>query len=162
MYLLHGNLRMKNGNHEGAIRSFDRARAQLRPHTSRALSMISLVSFPTAILQRIEIDRHRCQISGWKFDHLGITIRQRLCEALYASGRMNEAGESLLDIVNSVDEKVYMRGPISTWVCGELCSTCWLATHSKFHRRFFAKMSLHSPKQSCPFTLLRAALERVG
>ena len=40
---------MKKGNHEGAIRSFERAQAQLRPHTSRALSMISLVSFPTAI-----------------------------------------------------------------------------------------------------------------
>ena len=60
-------------------------------------------------------------------------IRQRHCDALFAAGRMNEAGESLLNIVSSVDEEVYMRGPISTWVCGELCSTCWLATHSKFH-----------------------------
>ena len=42
-------------------------------------------------------------------------IRQRLCEALHAAGRANEAGESLLEIVNNVDKEVYIRGPITTW-----------------------------------------------
>jgi hypothetical protein len=74
-------------------------------------------------------------------------IRQRLCEALYAAGRTNEAGESLLHIVSSVDEEVYMRGPITTWVCGEFYSTCPSAMYSKFHRRFLATMSLHSRKR---------------
>ena len=146
MYLLLGKSRVERGNSEGAIRSFERARAQLRPHTSRALKMVSLVSFPAAILQRIDIDRHRRQISGWKFDDLDITISQRLCEALYAAGRTNEAGESLLEIVHSVDEEVYMRGPITTWVSGGLCSTYSPAMYSKFHRRFLETMSVRPRK----------------
>ena len=175
MHLLLGNSRMESGNYEDAIRSFEYAQAQLRPHTSQALLIVSLVSFLTAILQRIEIDRYRGQISGWKFDELDIALRQRLCEALYAAGRTNEAGKSLLDIVNNVDEEVYMRGPITTWVSGESCSTCSSAMRLKFHRRFIATMSLHSRKQwrsnlegsavaSCnpPFTIPHAALERMG
>ena len=71
-------------------------------------------------------------------------IRQRLCEALHAAGRANEAGESLLEIVNNVDKEVYMRGPITTWVSGELCSPISSAMHSKFHHRFLATMPLHS------------------
>ena len=58
MHLLLGNSRLKSGDYEGAVRSFERARARLQPHTSRALTMVSLVSFPVAILQRIEIDRY--------------------------------------------------------------------------------------------------------
>ena len=64
MHLLLGNSRVKKGNYDGAIRSFERARALLRPHTSRALSMISLVSFPTTILQPIEIDRGARYLDG--------------------------------------------------------------------------------------------------
>ena len=58
MHLLLGISRTDSGNYEGAVRSFERARAQLRPHTSRALSVISLVKFPVAILKPIEIDCH--------------------------------------------------------------------------------------------------------
>ena len=43
MYLLLGTSRMESRDHEGAIRSFERARAQMRPHPSRALLVISLV-----------------------------------------------------------------------------------------------------------------------
>ena len=50
-----------------------------------------------------------------------MTVRQRLCEALYAAGRMKEVGESLLDLVNTVDEDVYMTGPIVTRVSGKSC-----------------------------------------
>jgi hypothetical protein len=55
MYLLLGNLRMKSRDYEGAIRLFERARAQMRPHASRGLLVVSLVSSLTAILQRIEM-----------------------------------------------------------------------------------------------------------
>ena len=49
---------------------------------------------------------------------MDITIRQRFCEALYAAGRIKEAGESLLDIAN---KDIYMTGPIVTWVSGKSC-----------------------------------------
>jgi hypothetical protein len=97
MHLLLGNSRMENRDYTRAIRSFECARVQFRPHASRALAVVSL-------------------ISGWNFDDLEITVRQRLCEALYAAGSIKEAGESLLNIVNTVDEDAYMTGPIITWV----------------------------------------------
>jgi hypothetical protein len=55
MHFLLGNLRMENSDYESAIQLFEHARGQLRDHTSRGLLVISLVSFPTAILHRIEI-----------------------------------------------------------------------------------------------------------
>jgi hypothetical protein len=55
MHLLLGNSRMESRDYEGAIRSFERARAKMRPHASRGLLVVSLVSLPTAILQRIEM-----------------------------------------------------------------------------------------------------------
>ncbi|KAF8553229.1 TPR-like protein [Imleria badia] len=97
MHFLLGNERMESGDYISAIQLFERARAQTRHHTSRALSVISL-------------------ISGWMFDDLDITVQQRLCEALYAAGHINEAGESLLNIVNTVDEDVCMTEPIVSWV----------------------------------------------
>ena len=45
---------MESDDYTGAIQLFERARAQMRPHASQALSVVSLVSFQTAILQRIE------------------------------------------------------------------------------------------------------------
>ena len=54
MYLLLGNSHMETGDYKGAIQLFERARAQTRPHTSQALSVVSLVSFLMAILHRIE------------------------------------------------------------------------------------------------------------
>ena len=53
MYLLLGNSRMETGDYNGAIQSFERARAQMRPHPSRALLVVSLVSSPMAILHRM-------------------------------------------------------------------------------------------------------------
>jgi len=37
---------------------------------------------------------------------------------MYATGRIKEAGKSksLLNIVNTIDQEVYMNGPITTWV----------------------------------------------
>ena len=54
MYLLLGNSRMESGDYKGAMQLFERARAQMQPHASQALSVVSLVSFLTAILRRIE------------------------------------------------------------------------------------------------------------
>ena len=48
---------MESGDYKGAIPFFERARAQTRYHTSRALSVVSLVSSLTAVLQRIETAR---------------------------------------------------------------------------------------------------------
>ena len=58
-------------------------------------------------------------MSGWKFDNLHITVRQRLCEALYAASRMKDADKSLLEMVNSFDEEVYTSEPITKWVSSE-------------------------------------------
>ena len=58
MYLFLGNLDIERSNYEGAIQSFERAGAQLRGHTSRALLVVSLVSFFPTIPQCIEINRH--------------------------------------------------------------------------------------------------------
>ena len=55
MHLRLGDSRMESGDYEGAIRSLGRARAKMRPHPSRALSVISLVGSRTGILQRIKM-----------------------------------------------------------------------------------------------------------
>ena len=65
-------------------------------------------------------DGHRFrQISGWKFDGLDITTQQNLCDALYASGRTKDASEALLKMVYTLDEAVYLSGPLIKWVSGE-------------------------------------------
>jgi hypothetical protein len=58
MHLLLGNSRMESRDYVGAILSFERARAQMRPHSSGGLSVVSLVSFLLATLQRIETTRN--------------------------------------------------------------------------------------------------------
>ncbi|KAF8127843.1 hypothetical protein EV363DRAFT_1341473, partial [Boletus edulis] len=69
----------------GAIHSFARARAQMRGDVGPPLFAISL-------------------ISGWEFDDLDIPTRQHLCEAL-----------SLLEMVTTLDEKVYKTVLITKW-----------------------------------------------
>ena len=118
MYLLLGNSHMGRSNYESAIQSFGRARAQMRCYGGGPLLVLSLVSPLVAVLQRIEIAHRLCQISGWNFDNLHVTIRQRLCEALHAAGRTKDASESLLKLVNTLDEDVYMSGPITEWISG--------------------------------------------
>jgi hypothetical protein len=58
MHLLIGNSRMESHDYKRAIRSFERTRARIRPYESRVLGVVSLVSFPTALLQRIETARN--------------------------------------------------------------------------------------------------------
>ena len=59
-------------------------------------------------------------MSGWKFDNPHITVRQRLCEALYVAGRRRDAEGSLLEMVNGFHEEVYTSELITKWVSGEL------------------------------------------
>ena len=49
-------------------------------------------------------------------------VRQCLCDALYAAGRIKEAGEALLNIVNFFNEDDYMAEPVVAWLSGELYS----------------------------------------
>ena len=50
-----------------------------------------------------------------------MTVRQRLCDALYAAGRIKEAGEALLNIVSYFDDDVYMAEPVISWFSGRSC-----------------------------------------
>ena len=54
MYLLLGNFQMERGDYEGALQSFEHARVQVRPYGGQPLLVVSLVSFPIGLLQRIE------------------------------------------------------------------------------------------------------------
>ncbi|KAF8550012.1 TPR-like protein [Imleria badia] len=47
---------------------------------------------------------------GWTFDELPITAQRRHCEALYASGRVEEAKEALLNILDSFGEEIHTKG----------------------------------------------------
>ena len=88
--------------------------------------------------------RNLWQISGWNFDNLDITVRQRLCEALYAAGRIKEAGESLLNIINIVDEDI--------WVSGKLCYPVALLCIRYFGTDFLQRC-LSTPETSVDTTL---------
>ena len=83
---------------------------------------------------------------------MDITIRQRFCEALCAAGRIKEAGESLLDIVNTVDRDVYMTGPIITWVSGKSCYHI-VALCIRSFATDFLQQCLSTPERSVDTTL---------
>ena len=89
------------------------------PHQSIALG--NLIGKP---LEGLSVSKpfNVWQISRWKFNELGITIQQRLCEALRAAGRANDASEYFLDFVNSLDETVYASPSITEWISCELTS----------------------------------------
>jgi hypothetical protein len=46
-------------------------------------------------------------------------MQQHMCDAFYAAGRTQDASESLLKMVNTLDDAVYMSGPLIKWVSGE-------------------------------------------
>ena len=75
------------------------------------------------------------QTSGWKFDNLDVTVRQRLREALYAAGRTKDASKSHLKLVNTFAEAVYMSGSITEWISGEFTFTCLLFYLFKLFRQ---------------------------
>jgi hypothetical protein len=136
---------MDRSDYEGGLQSFEHARAQMRHYGGRPLLLVSLVSFPMGVLQRFEIAHRLWQISGWKFDDLDITIRQRLCEAFYAAGRMMDAGESLLKMVNTLDEQSsYMSGSLTKWISGEFMLNSLVAVRLKLLHRFHPHMPVRS------------------
>ena len=55
MYLLLGNFQMERSDYEGALQSFEHARARVRHDEGRSLLVVSLVSPLIGVLQRIEI-----------------------------------------------------------------------------------------------------------
>jgi len=119
MYLLLGNSNMECSDYEGAIQSFERARIEMGCHTTRPLLVASLVSFLMAISQYKEIADLLGQVSGWKFNDLSITVRQRLSEALCAAGRTSEGGEVVLEMAKAFGKEIYASKPIANWVSGE-------------------------------------------
>ena len=50
-----------------------------------------------------------------------MTVRQRLCDALCAAGRIKEAGKALLNMLIFFDEDVYMAEPVISWFSGRSC-----------------------------------------
>ncbi|KAF8119879.1 hypothetical protein EV363DRAFT_1378598 [Boletus edulis] len=97
MHLQIGNSHMESGDYESAVRSFELARSQMRYRVRLSFFIVSV-------------------ISGWRFDDLGITIRQRLCEALYAAGRTMDAGKSLLELVDTFGDDVCTNGSMVEWI----------------------------------------------
>ena len=71
-------------------------------------------------------------------------VRQRLCEAMYAAGRIKEAAESLLNIINIVDEDI--------WVSGKLCYPVALLCIEYFGTDFLQRC-LSTPETGVDTTL---------
>ena len=65
-------------------------------------------------------------------------IRQRLCDSLSAAGRTEDAGESLLKLINTLDKERCMSPPLIKWVSGEFI-------FSQFGFRAFEPSPLISP-----------------
>ncbi|KAF8557550.1 hypothetical protein OG21DRAFT_276787 [Imleria badia] len=124
MCLLLGNTRMESGDYEGAFESFGNAQAQIRHHTGRPLLMISL-------------------ISGWKFDDLSTTIRQRLCEALYAMGRTKDAVGCFHEMMSESGREATLHGEHMKWVLGE-----WSCMPCRRLRDIFCQTSRSGPPGS--------------
>lgn len=76
------------------------------------------------------------QISGWTFDNLSITIRRRLCEALYAAGHAQEAGEAVLETVNTLGNEVYTSEGLTKWLSGEFMPCPSVPSHPKLYVGF--------------------------
>jgi hypothetical protein len=80
MYLLLGNFQMERSDYEGAIQSFEHARAQMRHNEGRSLLVVSLVGPLMNVLQRFEwltnSDRYlngNLMISTSRFDSVCVT-----------------------------------------------------------------------------------------
>ena len=79
-------------------------------------------------------------------------IRNRLCDSLYPVGRATDAGESLLKMVNTLDEERHMSGPSSRWVSGEFVFNQSggraLETPHRFHSDIspFPKITVKRPR----------------
>ena len=156
MHFLLGNSHMKSRNYNSAIRSFERAQVEMRPHASPELLQLSLVSLLPTIKQCTETYRYLLQISGWKFDNLGTTIQRQLCEALHAAGHTKRAGEAVLEIANSFGDEMYTSDGLSKWVFGELIRQPYRCRpYGRLHR-FHAPLLRHT-RQRGKYNLCRGS-----
>lgn len=55
MYLVFGNVHLKNGDYEGAMQLFARAQTQVQRSRAQPPLVVSLVSFITSVSRRIKI-----------------------------------------------------------------------------------------------------------
>ncbi|KAF8554548.1 protein prenylyltransferase, partial [Imleria badia] len=161
MYLLLGNLRMESRHYEGAIRSFERAQAQMRPHASQALLWVSLITgwkfddLGITIRQQLSEALYAAsrakQITGWKSDDL---VRQDLCDALYAVSRARQAGESLLRMTHLFNEEVYINKDFIQWVSDFTQRCLVMPESSEFMQRYASARKSGSDAASEPSPLL--------
>ena len=142
MHLLLGNSHIESGDYNSAVRSFEHARAQMRPHTSPELLQVSLVSLLPTIQQCTKFDCYLRQISGWQFDNLGTAIQRQLCEALYAVGHTKRAGEAVLEIANPFGDGMYTSDGLSEWTFGKF-----------IHHAYGCHAYKTSPQPSCNVVL---------
>ncbi|KAI6009516.1 hypothetical protein F5J12DRAFT_40996 [Pisolithus orientalis] len=93
-----GIMYMKSGNYGRAIPLIERAQ-NLAPMNKQCPPLVTI-----------------SLIFGWSFNGLDLTAQQRLCETLYAAGRMAEALEILLNIVRTSDEEIQASKETADWV----------------------------------------------
>ncbi|KAF8549390.1 hypothetical protein OG21DRAFT_1500458 [Imleria badia] len=92
-----GQMYLMQGDYARAVRSLEQAKDLASSSTDSDLETISL-------------------IFGWTFDGLQITVLRYLCEDLFASGRVEEATEALLKILNTFDEEIRASKVTADWV----------------------------------------------
>ncbi|KAF8547907.1 TPR-like protein, partial [Imleria badia] len=90
MYLMHGD-------YVRAVQSFERGEGLASSCTGSDLEIISL-------------------IFGWTFDGLDIMVQRYHCEELYDAGRVEEATETLLKILNTFSEGMRSSKVTADWV----------------------------------------------
>ena len=79
-------------------------------------------------------------------------VQQHLCEAQYAAGRIKKAGKCLLDLLNNINEDVYMTGSIVAWISGKSCYPIPLPCIRHFTTDFL-QQCLSTPESSVDMTL---------
>ena len=60
------------------------------------------------------------KIFGWSFDRLDITIQRQSCDKLYSAGRVHEAAETFLKMMDTLSVEARASRDITDWVSGEL------------------------------------------
>ncbi|KAF8123182.1 hypothetical protein EV363DRAFT_1587463 [Boletus edulis] len=88
--------------------------AQRLPWCDTVVRMRS--STNTALLGSTALDYLAGEMTGWEFNDFDFRSRQRLCEALLAVGRTDDAGQFLLEMVNIFGSKLYMSEANVKWV----------------------------------------------
>ncbi|KAF8548747.1 hypothetical protein OG21DRAFT_1515960 [Imleria badia] len=165
MYLLLGKLRMESRQYEGAKRSFERAQAQIRPHTSQGLLVVSLITGWKFDDLGVRIQQQLCEVlyaasrakktSVSKVDDLGTTTRRDLCEAIYAASRAQQAREALLKMTHLFNEEVYTSKDLTQWVSDFTQRCLAMPESSESMQRYSSTRKSDRVASSKPSPLLR-------